>query len=94
MTTIRSIRAAGVTGAALLLAAISLPASATAEKGTAGSASAERNQINVTGQRADQNPSERRICVRDTFTGSRMARRICKTAQEWETAGGIPGSER
>lgn len=94
MTIIRSIRAAGLAGAALLLASISLPASATAEAGTASASNAERNQINVTGQRVEQNPSERRICVRDSFSGSRMVRRICKTAQEWETAGGIPGSER
>jgi hypothetical protein len=93
MTTIRSIRAAGLTGAALLLVAISLPTSATAA-GTASASNTERNQINVIGQRVDPNPSERRICVRDSLTGSRMVRRVCKTAQEWEAAGGIPGSER
>jgi hypothetical protein len=94
MTTIRSLRAAGLTGAALLLAAVSLPASATAETSTASAANAERNQTNGTGQRSDQDANARRICVRDSFSGSRMVRRICKTAQEWEAAGGVPGSER
>lgn len=41
-------------------------------------------------QRADAAASDRQICVRAQLSGSRMTRRICKTAQEWETAGGLP----
>lgn len=31
----------------------------------------------------------RRICVRDTLTGSRLPRQICRTAEEWEALGGL-----
>ena len=40
-------------------------------------------------QRTDA-ASERQICVRTQLGGSRLTRRVCKTAQEWETAGGLP----
>jgi hypothetical protein len=41
-------------------------------------------------QRADAAASDRQICVRTQQGGSRLMRRVCKTAQEWETAGGLP----
>ncbi len=94
MTIIRNIRAAGFAGAALLLSAFSQPGSASETAGAASAANAERNQTSVTAQRADQNASERRICVRDSLSGSHITRRVCKTAQEWQAAGGVPGSER
>lgn len=31
----------------------------------------------------------RRICVRDTLTGSRLPRQVCRTAEEWEALGGL-----
>ena len=31
--------------------------------------------------------SERRICVVDSFTGSRVPRKVCRTAKEWRLAG-------
>lgn len=43
-----------------------------------------------TSQRGDAATSERQICVRTQQGGSRLMRRVCKTAQEWETAGGVP----
>lgn len=35
--------------------------------------------------------SEGRTCVRDRIANTRIMRTFCKTAQEWETAGGLPG---
>ena len=37
---------------------------------------------------ADENPG-RRICVNVELTGSRIVRRICRTAREWEARGGL-----
>jgi len=38
--------------------------------------------------------SERRICVEQRFTGSRVPRRTCLTAAEWQaTEGFVPGRE-
>jgi hypothetical protein len=35
--------------------------------------------------------SERRYCVDDAYTGTRLTRRVCKTAREWEASGGLEG---
>lgn len=46
-------------------------------------------------QASDQ-PSDhpnRRVCVRAGYTGTRVARLICKTEAQWEAEGGIPGRE-
>lgn len=37
---------------------------------------------------------ERRICVDDAPTGTRIPRRICKTEGEWEAAGGLDYLDR
>lgn len=42
-------------------------------------------------QSADAQDPDREICVRATITGSRLQRRICRTARQWEEEGGIPG---
>ncbi len=34
----------------------------------------------------------REICVNVDISGSRVARRVCRTAQEWQREGGIPTS--
>jgi hypothetical protein len=38
---------------------------------------------------ASQDPNQE-ICVRDTRTGSRLSRRICRTRLQWEAEGGVP----
>lgn len=43
---------------------------------------------NEAGQQTNANP-ERKICVNVELTGSRMNRRICRTAREWEERGGL-----
>ena len=90
MTRIRFHHKAAVAASALI--ALAMPASAT------NTASAVRPAPEATqrSENADQaeNVSERKICVRLQQGGSRITRPVCKTAQEWETAGGIPESER
>lgn len=88
MTKIRFANAAGVAAAALF--AFALPAQAAS---TTGSSSSSTRPAPEASQRAD-NGNERRICVRLQQGGSRITRPVCKTAQEWETAGGIPAAER
>ena len=87
MTKIRFDRAAGIAAAALF--AFALPAHAA---NTTSSNSSARPAPEAS-QRADTG-SERRICVRLQQGGSRITRPVCKTAQEWETAGGVPAAER
>lgn len=87
MTKIRFDTTIGMAAAALL--AFATPA--TAASGTANrTAEPAPAAAQPHADRADQ----RRICVRTEFSGSRMARRICKTAQEWEAAGGVPSQDR
>ena len=87
MTKIRFDRAAGLAAAALF--AFALPAHAA---NTTSSNSSTRPAPEAS-PRADTN-NERRICVRLQQGGSRITRPVCKTAQEWETAGGVPAAER
>ncbi len=37
--------------------------------------------------------SNRRICVRQETTGSRLRTRVCRTRDQWEREGGIPQEE-
>lgn len=87
MTKIHFDRVAGLAAAALF--AFALPAHAAS---TTSSNSATRPAPEAS-QRADSS-NARRICVRLQQGGSRITRPVCKTAQEWETAGGVPSSER
>lgn len=42
-------------------------------------------------QGADAGDPERTICIRTQMTGSRLMRRVCRTAREWvEQDGGLP----
>ena len=74
--------------AAAALFAFALPAQASNSTNSSTRPSPEASQ------RADNANGGRRICVRVQQGGSRITRPVCKTAQEWETAGGVPGSER
>jgi hypothetical protein len=40
---------------------------------------------------SDPQDPDRVICVRTQLSGSRLMRRICRTAREWEEDGEIPG---
>ncbi len=72
---------AGAVAAAALLAAAAAPLQAA----TAGQQTARQQSQNA-------NP-ERRICAKVEITGSRVARRVCRTRAEWEVLGGVPGSD-
>jgi len=75
------------TAAGALFALAALPASAqnlaaNSPRDNSGNSTVEQrardNNTNTT------NDSDRRICVTERFSGSRMAHRVCRTAREWE----------
>ena len=37
--------------------------------------------------------ADRRICVRQETTGSRLRTRVCRTRAQWEREGGVPTEE-
>lgn len=69
--------------AAGALAAIAVPASAQ------NSAALHADDNSSSGQRAARENPDRRICVRVELSGSRLVRRVCRTAREWEARGGL-----
>jgi hypothetical protein len=78
-----SIRAAAV---AALLAGLSAPALAQPADRQLRSDQPAVSQARPV-ERAEES---RRICVRTELTGSRLTRTVCRTAEEWQRAGGIP----
>ena len=66
------------------LFALAVPAAAV----TAATTPARPSTASPQDRARTEQPSERRICVREALTGSRMVRRICKTEREWEAEGG------
>jgi len=62
-------------------------------------APAAANQTSPRANQPDSNAAtagdpNRRICVREAITGSRMERRVCRTAREWiEQEGALPGND-
>lgn len=81
MTIVPRIRLISIAAASIALAGSLAPAQAAPP--------ASRTGANVQGQNqsADQN---RRICADVELTGTRMTRRVCRTAAEWERTGGLP----
>ena len=89
MTKFRFDRTASL--AAAVLFAFALPAHAA---NTANSNAANRPSPDATAQRSNDSNNARQICVRVQLSGSHVTRRVCKTAQEWEAAGGLPSDDR
>ena len=85
----RNLAAATLAGA--LLAGLATPASAGLYAG-ADTAKANRPAQRPAPRTAAPDPN-REICLVTRLTGSRLQRRICKTAEEWEAAGGLPTEE-
>ena len=85
MTKFRFDRAASLTAAVLF--AFALPAHAS---NTANSNATNRPSPDAAAQRTNESSDARQICVRVQLSGSHVTRRVCKTAQEWENAGGLP----
>lgn len=84
MTIVPRMRFITIAAASVALAASLAPAQAAPTAGRTGA--------NVQGQNQSAD-SSRRICVSAEITGTRMTRRVCRTAAEWERAGGIPGRD-
>ena len=79
-----------ISSAAALLCAAAVPA-------VAAPANQELNQAGTQNERAGQQERardpNRRICVSDRLSDSRMRRRICRTQAEWDSlqANDLPG---
>lgn len=77
-------RFSALAAAGLSIASFAAPASA-AEQGSdkvASSKVALSAAATVTAR-----PAEKKYCVVDTFTGSRLAKKVCKTQREWSEEG-------
>ncbi|HEX8364168.1 MAG TPA: hypothetical protein VF603_02670 [Allosphingosinicella sp.] len=85
MTIVPRIRFLTMAVASIALAGSLAPAQAAPAAARTGAA--------VRGQNQSPASSERRICVSADLTGSRIMRRICRTAAEWQRAGGIPTND-
>ena len=90
MTKIRFHSAAAVAACALF--AFALPANATNTNSNSRPAPEATQQAENSSEA--ENSDQRRICVRLRQGVSRISRPVCKTAEEWETAGGVPAEER
>ena len=88
-TIARNLAAATLAGA--LLIGVAAPAS-TGRYAAADTAKANRPAQRPAPRAAAPDPN-REICVVAQLTGSRLNRRICKTAEEWAAEGGIPRDE-
>lgn len=81
----------------LLIATAAGALTVTALPASAQDASAVRTRENNTSEQrtndANEENTERRICVRVELSGSHVTRRICRTQREWDERGGLE-SER
>jgi hypothetical protein len=85
MTNFERIRfAVTATVGAVLFAGVASPVQAFQGRSSTAAAQATAAQADAVARQ------ERQICVSTELTGSRMVRRICRTAAEWERAGGLP----
>lgn len=86
-------RTLGHIGCLMLAAAalaITTPASANpAESASASAGAAETGRPSAAVSRGNRAADNRRICVEDTYTGTRIRRRVCKTQAEWDAEGGL-----
>ncbi len=79
-----------IIGFAAGLLAASLPAQAADTATNANRSDVAREQVQANGAPA----SERRICVRDSRSESRIRRTVCHTAREWrDLEGEVPGQD-
>jgi hypothetical protein len=71
--------------AAGMLASLAAPALAQAPRTRTGSSDAA-----APAQPSQTDSRERRICVYQEMTGSRLPRKVCQSRAEWEREGGVP----
>jgi len=89
MNVVKWIALTGLTAASSLLVAAA-PASA----GNNSNVAQPRPSASGAGQAQRGDDPDRTICVQDRLTGSRISRRVCKTAREWQAEGGLPTDDR
>ncbi len=77
-----------ISGTAILLCAAAIPAIA-APAGIANPAGQDSTQAGAQSERSGQQQRardpNRRVCVSDRLSDSRMRRRICRTQAEWDS---------
>jgi hypothetical protein len=84
MTIVPRIRFITIAAATVALAGSLAPAQAAPNTGRAGA--------NVQGQNQSADAA-RKVCATLELTGTRLARRVCRTPAEWERSGGLPGRD-
>ncbi len=84
MTIVPRNRFITIAAATVALAGSLAPVQAAPTTGRAGA--------NVQGQNQSADAS-RKVCATVELTGSRLARRVCRTPAEWERSGGVPGRD-
>ena len=93
MTSLSRFRAPAIIAAGALFATLSLPAGAQPASASLANVAAPSATTTPRQRTPEANGTassgERQICVREALTGSRMRRRVCKTAREWEAEGGF-----
>ena len=86
------IRGAAALCVAMLMASTTTTASAEGNAAVRGSSNNSAvAAVAATQTRAVQ--ADREICVRAEIANSHIARRICRSAENWERAGGLPTTE-
>lgn len=88
MITIRVANAASIFAASLMVAGAAVPANATATDPAREAKAAAKPAS------ADPALDKRSYCLRDTFTGSRVARTVCKTRSEWIAINGTDPAKK
>lgn len=75
----------------VILAAIaSVTFVGTATAAAPGSTAQSTAQASRDGSGSQQAHKDREICIRMALSGTRMPKKVCRTAAEWEADGGVP----
>jgi hypothetical protein len=78
--------------ASLALAGLATPTLAAQDRSYAVARPGESQPASAT-TRTRAAESDRRVCVSVEMTGTRVARRVCRTEAEWEAQGGLPSRD-
>ena len=76
--------------ASLALAGLATPTLAAQDRIAAVARPGESQPTAAASRTRSSAQSDRRICVSVEMTGTRVARRVCRTEAEWEAQGGLP----
>jgi hypothetical protein len=80
-------RFASIAAAAVLAAATAMPAAALTDPSRGAKPAAKPAP-------ADPTLDKRQYCIKDTFTGSHLSRKVCKTRTEWIASNGVDPAKK